>query len=86
MIDGAPEIVGLSIDLHEDLIQVPLPLCDLTHERRALHANLAGKYRVEPIDLEPDTFVADINSALMEKIFDSEARAETRHIASSQAG
>lgn len=31
VIDGAPEVMLHAIDLHEDLIQVPLPLCVLAH-------------------------------------------------------
>ena len=32
MIDGAPEVMLYAIDLHEDLIQVPLPPSMLAHE------------------------------------------------------
>lgn len=70
MINGPPEIVGLSIDLHEDLIQVPLPLRDLSHEIRSPDADLAGEHRPKPIDPEPHALVADIDPALMEKVFD----------------
>jgi hypothetical protein len=45
-------------------------LRDLPHERGSLHANLASKYRPESNNPEPDAFVADINSALMERTFD----------------
>ena len=31
MIDGTPQVVSLPTDLHENLIQVPLPLSSLAH-------------------------------------------------------
>ncbi len=70
MIDGSPEIVGLSVDLHEHLVQVPLPLGDMTHVAGAADADLAGEHRPEPINPQPHALMADIDPALMEKVFD----------------
>ena len=36
MINGPPEIVSLSVDLHENLIQVPLPAAGLQASNPAL--------------------------------------------------
>ena len=43
VIDSAPEIMLHAINLHEDLIQVPLPLCVLAHVGCALRSDLPGE-------------------------------------------
>ena len=70
MIDSAPKIVGLSVDLHEHLIQVPLPLRDLAHIAGAPHTDLTGEHRPEPVDPLPNALVADVDPAFVEKVFD----------------
>ena len=68
MIDGAPEVMGLSIDLHEDLIEVPLPLRDLAHEAGASDPDLAGEHGSEPVDPKPHAFMANIDSTFVEEV------------------
>jgi hypothetical protein len=40
VIDRAPEVMLLSVDLHEDLVQVPSPLRALAHRLRPLLSDL----------------------------------------------
>nr|WP_233348652.1 hypothetical protein [Henriciella algicola] len=70
MVESPSKIVGLSADLHQDLVEVPLPLTDFPHIVRTANADLAGKHRAQAINPEPHALVADINSALMEQVFD----------------
>jgi len=48
MIDGAPEIAELAVDLHEHLIQMPTPLRITAHVRYPLLSDLGGKHRAKP--------------------------------------
>ena len=70
VIHRPPQIMHLTIDLHEDLVQVPAPLRQGPQRSRSLLPDLCGKHRTEPIPPEPHRLVADINTALMEQIFD----------------
>ena len=70
MIDGTPEIVGFAPYLHEHLVEVPLPLVDLTHIVGPLLADFLGEMRAEPINPEPDAFVTNVHAPLMEQVLD----------------
>lgn len=70
MIDCTPQVMRLSVYLHKDLIEVPLPLRDLTHIAGPADADLAGKHRAETINPEPHALMADIDSAFVQQILD----------------
>lgn len=70
MIDCTPEIMRLASDLHEDLVEVPLPLRDLAHVACPPHPDLAGKHRPKPIYPSSNTLMADVNSTLVKEVFD----------------
>ncbi len=55
---------------HEHLIEVPLPLGMSAHEVGTFHPDLAGEDWTKSIDPEPHAFMADIDPALMEQVFD----------------
>ena len=61
------------------LIQVPSPLRDMTHEAGPAHSDLAREHRPEPVDPEPHTLMANIDPALMEKVFDVPKRERKAH-------
>lgn len=69
MVDGPPEIVSPTFDLHEHLVQVPTPLSDLAHLLPAASLDLLGKQRPGPVDLFAHTLMADIDSVLMQQVF-----------------
>lgn len=58
------------VNLHKDLIEMPLPLGVLTKVSRTLGPDLLGEDRAEPVDTEADTLMTDVNTALMKQIFD----------------
>ena len=49
---------------------MPLPLRVLAHVGSAPRSDLAREDRPKTVDPEPDTFMADIDAALMKQVFD----------------
>lgn len=70
MVDSSPEIMRLSVNLHEDLIQMPSPLSDLAKLLGSAFPDLAGEHRTKPVPPVPDRLVADFDHPLVEKVFD----------------
>jgi hypothetical protein len=66
---SAPEVVPLSIHLHEDLVHMPLPFRERAKLLDPLSSGLRGKHWTEPVPPVADGFVADIYSAFMQQIF-----------------
>ena len=54
MIDRAPEIAELAVELRERLIQIPAPLRIAAQMRDASFADLGGECRAKPVPPEPD--------------------------------
>ena len=69
MINSAPEIVRLTPDFDEDLVQVSAPLRHLTHSFRSPLTSLVCKIASEPVLPETNAFVANIDAAFMQKVF-----------------
>ena len=65
-----PQIMHLTIDLHEDLVQVPAPLRQGPQRSRSLLPDLCGKHRTEPIPPEPHRLMADIDPSFMKQVLD----------------
>ena len=57
-----------TVYLHENLVEVPLPLCHLAHIVGSPLADLASKVSSKPINPESYTFMANICAALMEQV------------------
>lgn len=66
MIHRPPQVMGLAVDLHEYLVQVPLPVRVRAHPANAAPADLGGKHRTEPVPPKPYRFMADFHAALMQ--------------------
>jgi hypothetical protein len=64
MVDSAPEIAELAVDLHERLIQMPPPLRIPAHVRHPPFSDLSGKHRAESVPPKPDRLMADVDPAL----------------------
>jgi len=62
--------MGLAVDLHEHLVEMPLPLSDLAHVAGAAEADLAGEHRAKPIHPKPHALMANIDTPFVERIFD----------------
>jgi len=78
MIDGPPQVVPLSVDLHEHLVQVPTPLAR-AHPLDPALPDLRSKHRPEPVPPEPDGLVADLDPALVKKVLDVPKREREPH-------
>lgn len=74
MIDGPPKIVALTIDLHEDLVDMPLPSRKSAQLLNTTPTDLEGKHWAKPVPPEPDGFMAHIAAAFMQQIFDISER------------
>ena len=70
MINGPPDIVRLSVDLHENLIETPPAMCPGPHAIAPLSPDFIGEQWAEPVPPKADGFAADINSALMKQFLD----------------
>jgi hypothetical protein len=80
MVDSAPKIAELAVDLHKHLVQVPAPLRIAAHVRDASLTNLGGEHRAKPVPPEPDGLVADVDPALGQEIFDVAQRQRISHV------
>jgi len=69
VVDGAPEIVCLAIDLHEYLVEVPAPTAGF-HALDPAFSDLSGKHRTEAMPPIPYRLVTDIDAALVQQILD----------------
>jgi hypothetical protein len=70
VIDRLPEIVHLAVDLHTDLVEVPLPLTEASHAAYLLPADIAGKERSEPVSPLEHGLVTNVYAALERQVFD----------------
>src|SRR5258708_4564744 len=80
MVDGAPKVVELAVDLHKHLVQMPAPLRIAAHVRDASLTDLGGEHRAKPVPPEPDGLVADVDPALGQEIFDVSKRQRVSHV------
>src|SRR3546814_6984590 len=69
VVDSPPQVVSLTVDLYEHLVKVPAPVCGAFHSAHALAPDISSEHRSETVPPEPDHFVADIDTALKQKIF-----------------
>src|SRR5271165_6219339 len=61
MIDGAPGIAKLAVDLHERLIQMPTPLRIAAHVRYPLLSDLGSKHRAKPVPPKSHRLMANVD-------------------------
>ncbi len=69
MIYGALQIVGLVIDLHVHLIEVPAPTAR-PHGLDPAPSDLTGKHRAKPVPPETNRLVCDVDAALVKQVLD----------------
>ena len=80
VIYGAPQVVGFTVDLYEHLVQMPLPIRMSTKLLNPFSSDLSGKHRTKTVPPEPHSFVADIDAALVQQIFDIPQRKRKANI------
>ena len=69
VVHGAPEIAHLAVDANVDLIQVQALLGVLAHGLDPLLADLGGEHGPEPPPPEAYRLVANVDPALVQKVF-----------------
>lgn len=69
-VPGAPQVLDSTIDLHEDLVEVPPSLCTRSQRRRPFAADVSSDQGTKPVPPEPDRLVAHVNAALVQQILD----------------
>jgi hypothetical protein len=80
VIHGPPTIVRLAVDLHEHLIQMPLPMCSRPHSINPSAADLSGKHRAKSVPPKPNRLMAKVDATFMQKIFYIPQRERKPHI------
>jgi hypothetical protein len=70
VIHGPPKIVRLAVNLHEHLVQVPLPIGIYAHLAVPFLADLCGKQRAKSVPPKPNRFVAYVDPALVQQVLD----------------
>ena len=80
MINGAPQVMHLTVDLHVHLIKASSPMAKALHPADALSANVAGEQRAEPLPPEPDCLMANIDPALEQQVFDVPQRQRVAYL------
>ncbi len=68
MIHSPPEVVPLAVDLHEHLIQMPLPLRICAHLTAPFPANISGKYWAKSVPPKSNRLMADVDTAFIQKV------------------
>jgi len=68
VIDSPPEVMPLTVDLHEHRVQVPLPAAQ-SYPIDTAFADLGGEHRAKPVPPKPHRLVANVGAALVEQIF-----------------
>lgn len=70
MVDCAPKVVCLPVDLHEHLIDVPPPLGVALHPADPPASYVGREHGTETVPLKPHRLVTDVDSALRQEILD----------------
>ena len=68
VVDGAPQIMGLSVDLYEDLIEAPASLTHLAQLLRPALLDVPRHQRAEPVPPVRNRLMGYVDAALMEQI------------------
>ena len=80
MIDSTPKVVFHAIDLHENFVEVPQSLTEMTHRPHPAATDLYREDRPEAVPPKADCRRRDVNAALMQQVFDIPKRERVAHI------
>ena len=75
-----PEIVGFTVDFYEHLVQMPLPIRMSAKVLNPFSSNLRRKHRPKSVPPEANSFVANIDTALVQQVFHISKRKWITHI------
>jgi hypothetical protein len=79
VVDSAPQVVPLAVDLHENLVEMTLPMAGL-HPFDLSPADLIREKRAKPMPPILDRLVAHIDTSLVKQFFDIPQRERKTHI------
>ena len=79
VIDGAPEVMPLAVDLHKNLVQMPAPTAR-PHPLDTPLPDLRREHRAEPVPPEPLRLVADIDAPFVQEVLDIAQRQRKANI------
>ena len=68
VINRPQKLARLAINLHEHLVQMPLPNGVCTHLLNAFSSDLCREHRTEHVPSKPDGFVADVDATLVQQV------------------
>ena len=80
VIDRAPEVDHLAIELHVHFIKMPSPLSNIPHPVHAPATDLTGKERAEPVPPQAHCLMAKVVAALEQQVFHIPQRQRKPHI------
>ncbi len=69
VIDGPPQVVLLSVDLHENFVEMPSPLAR-SHPLHPALADAGSEQRADPVLPVTYGLVADVDAALVQQVLD----------------
>ena len=69
MIRGPPKVVRFTVNLYENLVQMRLPVRIGTHPADPVSPDFGGKQRPKPVPPKSNCLMADVDPALMQKVF-----------------
>lgn len=70
VIDRAPQVVRLAVDLYVHLIKMPLPMPKNAYLADALAANIRREQRAKSVPPQPNRLMAKVDSAFEQQILD----------------
>ena len=71
---GMQKVMCFSVDLHENLVQMPLPIGVRSHPLDTLPPDLGSKHRAKSVPPETDRFMAYIDPSLVQRVLDISKR------------
>ena len=80
MIDGAPQIMHLAVDLYVDLVEVPAPVSNALHPADPLPTDVPCEHRAEPVPPEAHCLMAKIDAALEQQVLHVSKRQWEPHV------
>jgi hypothetical protein len=72
--------MSFSIDPHEHLVQVPLPIGTTSELVDTPFADFGGEYRAKPVPSEADCLMTHIDATFMHQVFNIAQRKRKPHI------
>ena len=70
LVDGAPQVDHLAVQLHVHLVEMPAPLFETAHRTHPLAADVASEQQTEPVPPHPHRLVADVDPAFEQQVLD----------------